>query len=668
MVPMVPSESAYPPALRAARAPDSLSTGLYPFRQTVAGQCRALQSAAVSTDGYSLARDAGQVLGELMQRDPVLRRAEGWARPAQPSAVRRAPIGEWIRADVPFLAIAAALLMPLIWTAASQIRDRWWPVNDDALMGLSARDVLTGHPPVMGPRSSSSLKTGIEAHHPGPIEAYLLSLPAALFDFRPAGLVLACALWSGITCIAILWVARRLGGTPYVICAALAVAAVWWALGVQISVRPFNPYFGVLPVLLLALLAWGLLRGDLLLMPWFAVTGSVMIQSHLSYAVFVPVVALPVVVVGLVRWYRARSVIWPFRGWTGRKVRWWRRGGWWTVVALLVMWLPPAIELLTFHPNNLVQVARFAVADSRGSSFGLPHAAEVTLRMLLPAPGGYQSQGLSGGLGALTVTGFDARVVFGAAIIALLVGAGWFFPRTVMAPGGRTLQIGARLALVWLAAAVLVVASVPVGQGVEGWNYLQLWPSVVTAWLVTALVLGAVLRNATVWLPDRALPPARRFLKIVTVQSARWRVVAAVTAGVAVVVTPLTSPVAPPRTHGTQYAAVVDRLRSDLASAGASKQVAFHTGPSLGAAFEVVPALGYGLALQGDHVYLPALWLGAEDTDFRKLLNVPATAAVVYVQQLPPGRRTAPTATVRGDLVGVIEGTSGEYFAIYVTV
>lgn len=187
-----------------------------------------------------------------------------------------------MRTDAPFLAIVAAVLIPLIWTAASQIRDHWWPVNDDALMGLSARDVLTGHPPVMGPRTTSSNLTDIETHHPGPIGSYLLSLPAALFDFRPAGLVLACALWSGITVVAILWVARRLGGMPYVVCSALAVAAIWWGLGVQISMRPFNPYFGILPVLLLALLAWGLLRRDLPLMPWFAITGSVLIQSHLS--------------------------------------------------------------------------------------------------------------------------------------------------------------------------------------------------------------------------------------------------------------------------------------------------------------------------------------------------------------------------------------------------
>lgn len=113
-------------------------------------------------------------------------------------------------------------------------------------------------------------------------------------------------------------------------------------------------------------------------MPWFAVTGSVMIQSHLSYAVFVPVVSLPVVLVGLVRWYRARSVVWPLRGW-------------WTTVAVPLIWLPPGIELFTYHPDNFIQVFRYTLADTRGASFGFPRAAEVTLRML--STGGYRSQG-----------------------------------------------------------------------------------------------------------------------------------------------------------------------------------------------------------------------------------------------------------------------------------
>lgn len=378
-----------------------------------------------------------------------------------------------------------------------------------------------------------------------------------------------------------------------------------------------------------------------------------------------PVVSLPVVVVGLTRWYQARSVIWPLRGWTGPKVRWWRRRGWWTTVALSLIWLPPIIELFTYHPNNLTQVFRYTFADTRGASFGLPRAAEVTLRMLLPAPGGYRSQGVNDGLSSLTGSGPDVTLLFGVLVVVLLVGAAWFFPRTVMAPRGRTLQIGARVALLWLAAAVLVVASLPAKkQGNEGWNYVQLWPAVAAAWLVTALVLGAVLANAMAWLPDRLLPSARRVTKTLTGHRTRWRWAASVIAAVAIVAVPLSSPVLPPRTHGEQYAAVVDRLQSLLGS-GEPKRVALAGDGTIGASFEVPPGLAYGLVLDGDHIYLPAIWRGVEDVDFRKLSHAPSDAAEVFIEQLPSGQRTAPSDTSHGVLVGTVEGTSGAYFAVY---
>ncbi len=565
-----------------------------------------------------------------------------------------------------FIAITVAVVLPLLWTAIEQIRSGWWPVNDDALMGLSARDVLTGHPPVMGPRTTTSFETGIETHHPGPIGAYLLSLPSALFGFGPGALVFACALWSAITCAAILLVAHRLGGTTYAVGAALAIAAVWWALGVQISVRPFNPYFGVLPVLLLALLAWGLLRRDLALMPWFAITASVLIQSHLSYALFVPVVALPVVVAGLVRWSRARSTIWPLRGWAGPKVAWWRRRGWWTTVAVLVIWVPPVIELCTYHPNNLTQVIRFLRSDSRTSSFGLSRAVEVVLHMLLPAPGGYRSQQVTGIAAGSLPTGLDVRSTFGVAVVLLLAAVAWRIPRWALAPRGRTLQVGARVALTWLVGSVLVVASLPRGQGNEGWNYLQLWPSVALAWLVTALVVGALTRTAKEWVPARALPAARRFVRFTRSYAARRAAVASgVLALLLVVVVPLASPVDAPRVRGAQYTAVVDRLCTELA--GTSRPVAI-SAVTAGAGFEVAPALGYGLSRRGKRIYLPSLWHGAEDTDFRKLSLAPASSVRVVVEELPHGRITALSATADGTLMGLIESTSGEHYAVYARV
>lgn len=210
-------------------------------------------------------------------------------------------------------------------------------------------------------------------------------------------------------------------------------------------------------------------------------------------------------------------------------------------------------------------------------------------------------------------------LLFAVVVVALLVGAAWFFPRKAMAPRGRTLQIGARVALVWLAGAVLVVAS---------------------------------------------LPAARRVLHTVSWQGTRWCWATSVIAAVAIVVVPLSSPVSPPRTPGEQYAAVVDRVQSALGS-GAQERVALAGDGTIGASFEVPPGLGYGLVLDGDHIYLPALREGVEDVDFRKLSRAPSDAANVFIEKLPSGRRSALSHTSHGVLVGVVEGTSGAFFAVY---
>ena len=60
------------------------------------------------------------------------------------------------------------LLVPIGASVGRALADGWIPSNDDALIVLQARDVLTTDPPLIGQPSTSELYAdGLTARHPG---------------------------------------------------------------------------------------------------------------------------------------------------------------------------------------------------------------------------------------------------------------------------------------------------------------------------------------------------------------------------------------------------------------------------------------------------------------------------------------------------------------------
>ena len=270
--------------------------------------------------------------------------------------------------------LAAILALPLLVWVLRWNGEGWIPQGDQAIIAFKTQDVFSGHPPVMGMRSTSANTVEASAaHHLGPMQFYLMAPFYAAFGWQPIGLLVGGAAM-GATFIAIsvrqAWHVAKWPGV------ALAVFCV---VGVELSMRavlvlPWNPYPPTLGLVAVLITAWRLVRGGARALPWFIGTASFVLQANLYYVPVMAPLLLGLVGLGLLRWWRRRGMIWPLpgEGSVYDDVPLWQRPG---VVALavgLVCWAPSIAELFLYSPNNLEEL--LALADG---TFSLVRIAEA---------------------------------------------------------------------------------------------------------------------------------------------------------------------------------------------------------------------------------------------------------------------------------------------------
>jgi hypothetical protein len=248
------------------------------------------------------------------------------------------------------LSVVAALA-PIVVATVRAIARGWIPPSDDAIFALRAHDVFTHNTPLLGPVSSVSLTAGRVVNHPGPLFFDALAIPERLFGLA-SGAAIGTALVNCLAVIGIALVARRRGGPVLVVMSMGAAAILGWAMGSEILFEPWQPHILILPFLCLLVLVWSLSCGDLALLPWTVVVASFILETHLSYVVLVPVLALWGLVglaLELRRRRRDESEAWP-----ALRKRTWRTlgiaGG-----VLFVCWLQPLIEQVTATRGNFTR-------------------------------------------------------------------------------------------------------------------------------------------------------------------------------------------------------------------------------------------------------------------------------------------------------------------------
>lgn len=535
----------------------------------------------------------------------------------------------------PLLPYVLLALLPILAAAVRAWVSGWAPEGDDAIIGMRVRDALSSNLPLVGMRSTSGLEDpALASHHPGPLEFYLLALPAALLGFSGAGLVLGVALLNAAAVVGTLVIGWQLGRHRVVLPLTGAVLALEWSLGAALLVRPLNTFVAAFPLLLVLVSATALLLGRLGPMWVFALSATLVAQSNVAYAPLVAAVALLLAAVGLVRWWRVRHAVWPLPGWRPhRRQRRWGPGRV-TAVVLALAWMPPLVELLTATPNNLTQLLAYrADGAQQGGGVRPDQRLSFAVGQLVPVArlGRYGDH--------LAVPPSPAVAALGMIMVLLLA---------LAAVGGKRQVTTRRPWTVGRLACALAVFSL----AAEVWALSFLRVSIAAAYWLLPTIVVSVFAWAALGIRVLELLPAG-----IVGRAGRQARLAAVALLVVALVPTLTTPT-DGAWRGSRDAqqvsdAVLTALRERVRPG--SDVVVLPAG--LWPYLSLASAVGFQTERAGFRTYAVSAWPYPEDMAHRQIDAAPADSVRVFLQerqadgtwpQLPPGTERIPLPAVEG--------------------
>ncbi|HEY6319361.1 MAG TPA: hypothetical protein VI462_15935 [Acidimicrobiia bacterium] len=381
-----------------------------------------------------------------------------------------------------YLASIGFALLPVVVAVGRAVVNGWTPLSDDALFAVRARDVFSYHNfPLVGLDSSTSLVAGTELHHPGPLQLDLLALPVRIFG-GSAGLAVGVAIINVAAIVGIAVFAYRRGGALTGTLAMLLTAGLCWTMGSEALFEPWQPVAVLLPFLCFVVLAWSVSCGDLVALPVAALAGSFVLETHVSYVLLVPILAIWALAgVGLVLRARQREdpAGWPrLRRQMVRSV---------TIAALVfvVCWLQPLIDEVVGQGN----LGRLLTNSSGGSrAFGYRYGVQLVASVVAVPPWWFRP---SMNQTLLPSSGWTAPSLFTAAstLVALAVVLGlcwWSARRATDLETGRAAITAGLAVLAGLATAGRVPITV---FGLEAHVFWWLWPISVFSFFVVGLTL-----------------------------------------------------------------------------------------------------------------------------------------------------------------------------------
>ncbi len=255
--------------------------------------------------------------------------------------------------------LLALALAPFVVGLIAVTFGDYHPVSDVALVELRVRDVFTGDVSLVGPYSRFGW------NHPGPALFVGLAIPYVLTGQSSSALLAGALLFNAAAVTGIAVVARRRGGIVGTAWLLLVTSVLALALGGEVIRSPWNPYVTVLGFLLFCLLAWSVTDLDVWAAPFAVGLGSVIVQTHVSYALVVAVLGSAALAVAVVRTRRIDLA----RGGVAARSRL-RRSVLASLVVAAVLWAAPVAEELT-RDGNLSAIARFFTGDQSTAGFGV---------------------------------------------------------------------------------------------------------------------------------------------------------------------------------------------------------------------------------------------------------------------------------------------------------
>jgi hypothetical protein len=242
-------------------------------------------------------------------------------------------------------------LLPVVAILVTRIGSDWFPLGDDASIDLRVRDVFTSAIPLVGPFSHGF-------NHPGPLAFWVLAPLSALTGGAPWSILIGGALVQGAAIAGSGWLALRRGGV-------VLMVLVLGGLGLAyVGLPPGNPFIGAwnpnlaFPFFMLFLLqAWSFALGWRWQLLGAAVTATLLVQFHISYA---PLIAAAAVwAVAVVLWGQLRGAparvpddLSPDQPSYPRVLAV-------TVGVTFLLWLAPIVQQLVSNPGNFGLIVRY---------------------------------------------------------------------------------------------------------------------------------------------------------------------------------------------------------------------------------------------------------------------------------------------------------------------
>ncbi len=398
-----------------------------------------------------------------------------------------------------------AALVPLAVATVRAVRRGWMPVGDNAYFAIRALDVFSTDPPLLGTWTSNSLVTGINANNPGPLYFDLLAEADGVAP-GGAGLAVGAAFLNGVSVVGIALLARRRAGPLVGLLATALTATLCWSMGSELLFDPWQPHSMLLPFLAFLMLAWSLASGDVWALPAAVVVGSVLVQTHLSYAILVPALlgwGGGALALHLRRQRRDDTAAWPPLG---------RRSTVAAVAALasgLLCWAQPLVEQFTSAGDgNLTRLIR-TTAQAPEETVGYGRAVQLLAKVvILPAWWVRPTFGRAWLPSPETVVLAPEAAILPSPGLALAAAVGLVVVMAWSWWTGRRRHDRVVTAAVGTAAVAVLAGWVTAGQAPVGLfglpihHFRWLWP--LGTFTTLAVATGLVRR----WRPARPAPPA----------------------------------------------------------------------------------------------------------------------------------------------------------------
>jgi hypothetical protein len=331
--------------------------------------------------------------------------------------------------------------MPIVAVILQRWGHPYLPVQDQAVIDLRVRDVWSfgANTPLTGAYS----RYGWD--HPGPVMYYFMAVVSGALGGAAWTTIIGNALMQAA---AIIWVAVlswRSAGLRWVLPWMAIVTLSYVATGPWILQQPWNPHAAFPYFVVLLLESWLVAQGRSGRLVGLAVVSSILVETHIGYALLVLLIA---------GWAVCR-LAWAERA-AGRSFRSWKL---WrpSVITIAVLWFIPVVLDTAIHfPGNTARILKFYSGFDVGQSTptlgvhaGLGYLA-TEFRWRPPWLGGPDP------LNPLTALAAPSSVAW-LAIPVALIGSSWWLARH---RGRRQSMLLAELLAVTFLSSVVTLALV----------------------------------------------------------------------------------------------------------------------------------------------------------------------------------------------------------------